>query len=278
MSEKLPEVTVLMGVFNGLPHLDLAIRSILNQTFRDFEFVIIDDASTDGSDRVIAKYAATDARIRFVANERNAGLGTVLHRGVHGARGTFIARMDADDASVPQRLERQVEFLRTHQHTDIVGSYALDVTEDGVPVRERRVPTAHERIVKLIWSCPIIHPTVMFRRESILRAGSYSPALRRRQDYELWFRCVRDGLGFANIPEPLVHYLYSEHTIRRNNFGAAWHQVKVGLRGCRMINASLAAYVATCLPLLEAMVPRALRMRLGRLKTWVDPRMEAGTK
>lgn len=272
MSEGIPAVTVLMGVFNGLPHLAGAIESILAQSFADFEFLIIDDASTDGSVDVIAEYARRDARVRVILNQENQGLGAVLNRGVQEARGTLVARMDADDRSVPHRLERQVAFLESHPDVDIVGSYALDVTASGEPVRERRVPTEHSRIVAVIWSCPLIHPTVMYRRDKIIRAGSYLPTLRRRQDYDLWFRCVRDGLVFANIPEPLVHYLYSEETLRRNNLKTAWSQVKLGLKGCRMINAPMAAYVATSWPLFEALVPTPLRMKLLAFKAKIDPR------
>lgn len=271
-TESPPRVSVVMGVFNGLPHLERAIRSIAAQTFSDWEFVIIDDASTDGSAEVIERYAGQDKRIVFHRNMRNAGLGAVLRAGVAMARGELIARMDADDISVPQRLAHQVEFFDKHPATDVLGSHALDVTEDEVPVRERKVPATHERIVSLIWSCPIIHPTVMFRREAILAAGSYSADLRRRQDYDLWFRCVRAGLKFANIQQPLVHYLYSDETLRRNNLRSAWQQVKMGIKGCRLVNAPAVAYVATTLPLVEAMVPRFLRMKLVSLKSRIDPR------
>lgn len=261
-----------MGVFNGLPHLEASIRSILQQTYADFEFLIIDDGSTDGSERMIATYATQDARIRFVRNAMNVGLGAVLSGGVAAARGSLVARMDADDTAVPHRLQRQVDFLRQHPETDVVGSYALDVASNGEPVRERRVPISHEQIAALVWSSPFIHPTVMFRRESILRVGSYSSSIRRRQDYDLWFRCVAGGLKLANIPEALLHYHFSEATMRRNHVRSIWEQVKIGLRGCRRVRAPLHAYVATCMPLLEAAMPNWLRLRLVSLKAKIDPR------
>jgi glycosyltransferase involved in cell wall biosynthesis len=267
-----PPVTVLMGVFNGLPHLAHAIRSIQNQTLRDFEFLIIDDASTDGSDRVISQCAQTDPRIRVLTNEVNRGLGAVLHRGVQEARGALVARMDADDVSVPERLERQLNYFADHPRTDVVGSYALDMTTGGTPFRVRCVPTMHDRIAGLVWSNPFVHATVMFRRESIIRVGSYSPDLRRRQDYDLWFRCVHAGLRLANIPEPLVHYAFSEDTVRRNDFRAMWDQVRIGWRGCRLVRAPLRAYLATCVPLGEAMLPRRLRMKFMSIKAKLDPR------
>jgi glycosyltransferase involved in cell wall biosynthesis len=272
MSRPYPEVTILMGVFNGLPELERAIRSILDQTFRAFEFLIIDDASTDGSDQLIRRYAECDDRITFLRNETNQGLGAVLNRGVREARGQLVARMDSDDVSVPERLEKQLQFFRSHPDTDVVGSYALDVSKIGAAVRERRVPITHERIVDLIWSCPFVHTTVMFRREAILKVGSYSPKIRRRQDYDLWFRCVHGGLRLANIPEPLVHYLFSEDTIRRNRLGATWDQVNIGLRGCRLVRAPLHAYVGTCLPLVEAAMPNWFRLKFMSIKSRIDPR------
>lgn len=272
MAEQQPEVTVLMGVFNGLPRLERSIRSILAQTFSNFEFLIIDDASTDGSDQVVQQYAKEDCRIRLIRNEVNAGLGAVLNLGVREARAALIARMDADDVAVPTRLEKQVAYFRAHPETDILGSYALDVGEDGSIIRERRVPTAHDRIVKLIWSCPIVHPTVMFRRSSILRAGSYPSTRRRRQDYDLWFRCVAAGLIFANLPEPLLHYTFSQQTVQKNNFSSALKQVGVGLRGCWLVRASPLAYLGTVAPLLEAMLPDSLRVRLAGFKGKLDPR------
>jgi len=265
-------VTVLMGVFNGLPRLESAIRSIQAQTCRDFEFLIVDDGSTDGSRELIRQAAESDPRIRLVVNHTNQGLGAVLNRGVAEAPGEFIARMDADDFSLPQRLETQLRFFRAHPETDVVGSYALDIDARGHVVRERRVPVTHERIVELVWSNPFIHATVMFRRDAILRVGSYSARLRRRQDYDLWFRCVGAGLKFANIPVPLVHYHFSDETLRRNNVRAMLDQVGIGLRGCRLVRAPFSAYAATCLPLLEAALPRPLRTKFIAIKSRIDPR------
>lgn len=267
-----PAVTVLMGVYNGLPGLESAIESILSQTFTNFEFVIIDDASTDGSGAVIDRYATLDSRIRVVRNQVNEGLGAVLAKGVAISRGELVARMDADDVSLPERLEKQVAYFKRDPQLDVLGSYAVDVTREGKVVRERRVPTTHEQIAKLVWACPFIHPTVMFRRSSIERVGSYSVRVRRRQDYELWFRCVRGGLKFANIPEPLVQYHFSQETMRRNHIRSMWNQVKIGWAGCRLIGAPLSAYIGAFFPLLEAALPGWIRFRLVRVKSKFDPR------
>lgn len=267
-----PQVTVLMGVYNARRYVEVAIRSILDQTFSDFEFLIVDDASTDGSDDLIRTIATQDTRVRFVRLDTNVGLGEVLNRGVREARGQYIARMDADDISVRDRLEVQLDYFARHPEIDVVGSYAIDVAEDGRVLRQRRVPLTHDRIVNLIWTCPIIHPTVMFRREAILRAGSYKPEHRRRQDYDLWFRCAHAGLRFANIPLPLVRYTHSVNTFRRNDLKATWTQVKIGLNGCKLVGAGAYAYIGTVAPLFEAMLPKNLRFKFADLKARIDPR------
>jgi glycosyltransferase involved in cell wall biosynthesis len=268
----MPAVTVLLGVYNGAQRLGRAIESVLAQTFADFELLVIDDASQDASVRIVEQLAARDSRIRLLRNERNEGLGAVLHRGILEARADLIARMDADDVALPERLEKQVRFLSDHPRVDVLGTCAIDIDEDGRPLRERRVPTDHDTIVKLMWTNPLIHPTVMFRRDRVLAAGSYSATVRRRQDYELWFRCVRAGLGFANLPEPLLRYQVTPATLRRNDVRAMWHQAKIGLKGCRMIGAPPLAYVAVSLPLLEAVLPNAVRMRLASFRKRFDPR------
>jgi glycosyltransferase involved in cell wall biosynthesis len=261
-----------MGVFNGSRYLARAISSILDQTFRDFEFVIIDDASTDETPEIVAASAARDPRIRVMTNRANAGLGKVLHDGVQAARGALVARMDADDAAMPERLEKQVRFMIAHPEVDVLGTFALDIGEDECMLGERKVPTTHDKIADLMWSNPLIHPTVMFRRDRILSVGSYSPTARRRQDYELWFRCLGAGFRFANLAEPLLRYQVTKESMRRNDVRAMWQQVKVGLDGCRSTGAPAHAYVAVTLPLVAALLPGWLRLRLMSLKKRVDPR------
>lgn len=272
-SEAAPAVTVLMGVHDALPGLAAAVESIRRQTFGDLEFLVIDDASTDGSLEALRRFAAEDSRIRVIAFERNLGLGAVLERGVREARAPLVARMDDDDVSLPDRLARQVAYFRAHPETAVLGGFALDVDERGVTVRERRVPVDPARIAALVWTNPFVHSTVMFRRDAILGVGSYDATLRRRQDYDLWFRCVAAGLTLANLAEPLVRYRFAEDTVRRSDLRDMREQVRIGLRGCRRVRAPLRAWVGTCLPLLEAMLPPALRLRLAGLKARIDPRM-----
>jgi glycosyltransferase involved in cell wall biosynthesis len=272
MSSRDVPLTVLMGVYNNASGLERSISGILQQTYGDFEFLIVNDASTDCSAEILERYAQNDQRIKIINNASNLGLGAALSVGVDEARGALIARMDADDFSVQNRLEKQIRYFRENPDTDILGSFALDVTATGEPIGIRRVPIDHQDIVRLIWSCPFIHPTVMFKTQSIKRAGNYSKSTRRRQDYELWFRCVYAGLRLANLPEPLVQYHFSETTLKRNTVGRAFDQVKIGLKGCRLVDAPWFAYFGTCVPLIETCLPDRLRLRSRRFKALIDPR------
>jgi len=261
-----------MSVYNGRPYLNGAIQSITEQSYRDFEFLIIDDASTDGSNKILEKWRRQDSRIRIISHKVNRGLGYSLREGVIEARGDWIARMDDDDISVPDRLEKQVEFVRTYPETDVVGGWAIEIDEQGRQGRMRTHPIRHEEIVRLIWTSPLQHSTVFFRRDAIRRTGSYSATLRRRQDYDLWFRCVAGGLRFANIPEPLIYYRFTDDFYRKNDIGVALDQARIGWRGCWMVGANPVAYIGVTLPLIRALLPKPLSRLLQRAINRFNPR------
>lgn len=266
-----PTISVLMSVYNGLPYLADAVDSILAQTFSDFEFIIIDDLSIDGSLAILEKYAVTDQRIKLVKNPQRLGLGNNLRSGVQIAVGKWIARMDADDVSLPERLAKQLEYITKHPNTDVLGAFAIDIDENGNSIGERRVPTSHEDIRKYIWTCPIIHPTAFMKRTSILAAGSYGSE-RRRQDYALWFRCAAAGLKFANLPEPLLKYRFTGDYFNRNNLPALVDQVKIGWKGCWLIKASLIAYIGVTVPLIKGILPKSFGMVVSGVLKKFDPR------
>lgn len=276
MSERTPErdplVTVLMGVWNSSRYLDEAIRSIVDQTFEDFTFLIIDDGSSDGSAEIIERWAKWDHRIVPIHHDENRGLTECLATGVEHARTPLVARMDADDVSLPERLEVQVRFLEEHQDIDVLGSWAYEVGERGEVLGERRYPTSHEELVRLLWTNPIIHPTVMFRRDSVRNVGSYARSVQKRQDYDLWFRCVAGGLRLANVPRSLLKYRYTEDYYYRNNWWVAWEQARIGWRGCRRIRANPLQYLGVAIPLARSILSGRMNKRLDSVLTAVDPR------
>lgn len=200
-----PLVSVLMSVHNDLQYLRESIDSILNQTFRDFEFILIDDGSTDGSGDLLIDLS--DPRVKLLANPSNIGLTASLNLGLDLARGKYLARMDADDLSEPPRLQRQVEFLEAHPQIGIVGCSRHLINEEGKTIA---IAPAMEDDLAIRWKClmgnPFAHPTVMIRRQVLLDyALRYDPSFRTAQDYELWTRLLPRTVA-ANLPEALLRY------------------------------------------------------------------------
>lgn len=203
----IPLVTVLMAVYNGEAYLGEAIESILNQTLSNFEFIIIDDASTDNS-RILAK-SYDDPRIRVLSNSHNLRLGESLNRGMKIARGKYIARMDADDISLPQRLEKQVSFMESHPEIGVSGSW-LECFGFKTQVWEYPVDSGII-LCNLLFQNQLGHPTVIMRRELIMAKGLfYNPDFREAEDYELWTRCS-EHFPLGNLAEVLLLYRWHEN-------------------------------------------------------------------
>ena len=200
-----PKVTVLMPVYNGERYLAEAIESILNQTFGDFEFLIINDGSQDNSRTVLNSYS--DARIRVIDNERNFGLSATLNKGMELALGEYIARMDCDDICLPTRLERQVNLMDSQPEVGVCGTWFDVLGQNAV----RNFPQDDARIrIAMLGYCALAHPTVMMRKSYFTINGLfYDPAFKYAQDYDLWTRCM-DFFALANVGEVLLHYRHHE--------------------------------------------------------------------
>jgi glycosyltransferase involved in cell wall biosynthesis len=204
---KNPKVTVLMPVYNGEKYLDEAIDSILGQTFKDFEFLIVNDGSTDKTGEILKSY--NDLRIKIINNEKNIGLTKSLNKGLKSARGEYIARQDADDISMPERLEKEVEFLEMHQDYAVVGTFAKIINENSkiLYFLERPVEDSKIREVFKKDNC-IIHGSSMIRKACLSEIGFYNELMLRSQDYELWLRLSKK-YRFANIAKYL--YMWRKH-------------------------------------------------------------------
>jgi len=203
-----PKISVVMTVFNGEPYLNEAIDSILGQSFDDFEFIIVDNASTDRSREIINSYK--DPRIVFIANDRNLGQSKALNIGIRSARGEFIARMDADDISFPRRLEKQYAYLQKNDPVAVVGSWYLEIDEKGKMIREFRLPTDPWEIKAylmgssaLSYHC-IPHPIVLMRKKALFDVSLFNEKY-IAQDFDLWLRLSRKYL-LANLDEVLFKY------------------------------------------------------------------------
>lgn len=198
------KVSVLTALFNAEKTLAASIDSILAQSYQDFELIIIDDCSKDSSSQVISTFK--DPRIVYFRNERNMGLSASLNRALKNARGDYIARHDADDISLPERLKLQVQSLDANVEVGVIGAQMDVMDQYNRLIAQYPLPTSHGLLAWLLFfDRSFAHPTVMMRKELLERVDGYDESLRVSQDHELWTRLVRIT-RFANLPDSLVHY------------------------------------------------------------------------
>jgi len=201
---KNPKISVVMSVYNQAQYLNIAIKSILDQTYKTFELLILDDGSTDKSWSIIKSF--TDKRIRIFRNEKRQGLAKGLNFLINKARGVYIARMDADDISFPNRLKEQVAFLNKNSQVVLVGCRAIIINQQGQEVGKLQYPINYQDIKRSILSYnPFIHPSVCFRKEIIQEIGGYDEQLFYSQDYDLFLRLIAK-YPCVNIPEFLFKF------------------------------------------------------------------------
>ncbi|MBU1863212.1 MAG: glycosyltransferase [Candidatus Omnitrophica bacterium] len=183
-----PTVTVVMSVYNGEKDIRKAIDSILDQTFSDFEFFIINDGSTDTSKKIILSY--NDSRIHLIENEKNIGLTPSLIKGLQLAKGTYIARIDIDDVAMPQRFREQVNMFNQNQQLGLLGTWYYEVSDTQ---KIKKTPSPDSVILRwnLLFGTTFGHFSVMIRSEAYRDVGGYNPACTVAQDYELWSRIAR---------------------------------------------------------------------------------------
>ena len=203
-----------MPVYNGERYLREAVESILRQTFSDFEFLIIDDGSRDGTSAILRSYR--DDRIRVFENEHNLGLIAALNKGLQMARGEYVARMDADDISLPRRLERQLDYMERHRNICVASSYFRHIDEQH-RVLETCRPETRDFLISFKMHVegynPICHPAAMFRTKPVRDAGGYSAEFPHAEDGALWFRLDSLGLKFGIVPRILFLYRYHRQQI-----------------------------------------------------------------
>lgn len=199
-----PKVTVLMPVYNALPFLRTAIDSILGQTFAEFELLLVDDGSTDGSAELIDSYH--DRRLVVIRNEQNLGLSETLNKGLQLARGELIARMDADDVALPDRLAVQCQEFQSDSSLTLLGTAVTLINELDQPFAEWQYPLDSATIrVVLRRSSGFAHPSVMYRKSQVVAIGGYDGRFNPAEDHDLWMRLCARHVG-RNLPFPLLRY------------------------------------------------------------------------
>ena len=198
----MPKVSIIMTVFNTAPYLKEAIDSILNQTYGDFEFIIVNDGSTDSSEEIILSYA--DKRIVYLKNERNIGLVGSLNLGLGLAKGEYILRMDSDDVSIRNRIEIQLEFIENNEDCFLVAGSFIYVNSEGVPLSKDIAEMTNTQITSSFpYHNPIHHPTVMFRNLGNIH---YREKAHLCEDRDLWFRLYQKGYHFHRLSNIVLEY------------------------------------------------------------------------
>ena len=212
MSEETVKVSVVMPVYNAEEYVEECITSVLDQSLQNFEFVIVDDCSSDGTWSIIQEYEENDTRIKAFRNEENLGVVKTRNRAFSKVCGSseYVAIMDSDDVCLSERLEKQVLFLERHEDHGVVGGNTVIINEEGERIGHREYPRTNEEVQReLIFRSPFAQPAVMLRRSILRRVGEYNEEYERAQDYELWFRVLSISKG-ANLQEDVLKYRVSE--------------------------------------------------------------------
>lgn len=206
IGDKKPLITVLMPAYNMEHYIAQAIESILNQTFKNFEFIIIDDASLDKTPSIIKFYMKKDKRIRLITNRKNSKIAWTLNKGIKEAKGEIIARMDPDDISSSDRLLTQFNFLKKHPKVAILGSNIIIINAAGKVISKREYPTTSAKMKDLMFRySPFAHPVIMFRKNIFEEFGCYDVNMTQAEDLDLWFK-IGSKYEFATIPKTLLQY------------------------------------------------------------------------
>ncbi len=209
---KIPEISVVMPAYNAEKYIGASIESILRQTFKNFELIIVNDASTDKTLSIIRKYARKDSRIRYKSNKKNSLIAHSLNVAIGMAKAPIIARMDGDDISTDDRLEAQLAVLRKHKKIAVVGANLTVVDTNGMVVSKREYPTDSKSLKKLMFRySPFSHPVVMFRKSVFEEFGGYRTDIFPCEDIDMWFK-IGSKYEFASINKPLLIYTLIENS------------------------------------------------------------------
>lgn len=244
-----------MGVYNGSKRVKAAIGSILNQTFTDFEMIVCDDGSTDNSVEIIKELAAKDNRIILLQNQKNMQLAATLNKCLNYAQGEYIARMDDDDISHPERLRKQVDFLDSHPEYVLVSSYMALFDENGkwgvVKVAEKPQP------INFLMNSPFIHAACMIRKNVLLKVNGYNERKQtlRVEDYDLWFRIYAEGYRGYNLQEVLYECREDRQAYLRRKYIYRINEAYVKFIGFHSLKLPLWSYIFVLKPLIIGLIP-----------------------
>lgn len=225
----IPLVSVIMSVYNNESTVKKCIDSLINQTYSNWELIVCDDNSTDNSKIILEALSSKDTRIRLICNNVNNGLASSLNRCLRKSRGKYIARMDADDINLEDRLKNQVEYLEKHPDCDIVGSSMFVKNEKGI-IGIRTNSDVLNRD-SFLHGSPFFHPTVMVKRSVMNSLHGYNTKVYRSEDLDLWFRLYQEGYKGVNFKKPLYIYQETLNDLKKRNIKGAVTATLIFLEG-----------------------------------------------
>lgn len=270
------KVSVVMAAYNAEKYLDLAVESILRQTFADFELILINDSSADSSGQIMKRYAAQDSRVVVLENEANLGLTKSLNRGIAAAKGVYIARMDADDIAMSNWLETHVRFLDEHPDYTFVSCIGMYIDENGKKEHLRHFPETNEEIYAMMPKVDaMMHPGVVFRKDDVAKIGNYCEDYRVVQDYDLWFRGMAAGYKFYNFQEPLILFRRNNTYNSRKSRDYRLIDFRVRRKGYKLNHVPLYRYMYLIIPLALAYIPPKVMDKFFYIFKGFDPRTKA---
>lgn len=258
-----PKISVISGAYNigSCYSFSRSMNSVLQQTFRNFEFIICDDGSTDNTWRLLSEFAKTDRRIKLLRNRTNAGLAAALNRCIDFSSGEYIARHDCDDYNDPFRFEKQELYFRNHRKISVLGSWVYLFDESGVWGSEKFPEKVQNK--DFLFTSPYKHGAVMFRKESLCRAGGYRVAkeTRRAEDYDLFMRMQTFCEG-ANLPEYLYYYCEDLAARKRRKYRYRLDEARVRYRGFKRLGLLPRGIPYVIKPVFVGLIPCAALKRL----------------
>ena len=258
------KISVLMGIYNCEETLSSAVGSIQHQTYPNWELILCDDGSADGTFSLAQQLAQKDSRIILLKNEQNLGLNKTLNRCLAAATGEFIARMDGDDESLPERFETQIGFLNDHPEFQMVSCPMILFDETGewgrTTVPEEPSPS------DIVAGTAINHAPVMLRKAALEAVGGYSEEefTRRVEDVDLWIRLYAAGFRCYNIRQPLYRMRNDRNALNRRKYRYRVNSVRVRLRGCNLLGLGPVSYIKAVKPMLHGLVPAKVRQMIRK--------------
>lgn len=263
------KISIIMGIYkmtNKRSIVKLAIDSILNQTYKDFEFIICDDGSNDGTYEMVQDLVEKDSRVILIKNDKNRGLAYSLNHCLSIAKGKYIARMDADDVSMPDRLEKQINFLDKHLEYAMVGCNLLLINDNGI--WGKRILAEKPNKKSFLFTSPFSHPAMVMRKKVLDEVDNYKveKITRRAEDYDLFMRIYAKGYMGYNMQEFLYQFREDNDTYKRRAYKYRIDDVQIRYRGFKLLGLLPLGFLYVIKPLIVGMIPQSILSKLRKYR------------